>query len=1760
MSDLKKEWLGITILVCTSLITGILWANPRKAPYISPMGSKISTGNDQIRVMVGEPDGRFTIGTTDGRRLLYGYPSEGSTSHTHFWVDDTVWGTYTTSAESVLAAPLTIPPHLEDSSIVCQWEIGGVRITQTLTPTYWAGRGMILIDYSYYNTDTVSHSVGHLIFLDTRINENDGAPIATEYGYFETSQEFLEPNIPYFWQAYEVSPFQPPEFLVGQGILIGGEAVPPNRLLYGYFYTYSDVVWDWEYVEEPYEDSCILMRWDPILVEAGEKMHFGTYYGIGTSDISVGQLSLSVSSPSELRVVECESYSPNPFPVNLIATSTIADSITDATAIIHLPDGMELVDGDTIVSTNPSIIRSGGMATASWNIQVNIHPEVDTSLCFQIEVTSPDLDSASTITSCLDLPPLTGRGPSITYLSPIDPCFACDTVGVLFRLQDPSGIVEENTILYINGEPHPILETPFITYSPPNLFAKIPWEYVAPADTMFLMLESENIFECLTQVEAPNTIVMDTFPPEVSELNPAPDSSVYIEHPVISALITDNCSGVNSDSLIITIQDTTILRVRDPGVRYSRNRLTIDTDSVGIGFDSGDTVEVCISRLIDRTETCGPNVGEEPVCWTFTVNLERPTATVISPDSGSFVSCDPAEIVILLQDEIGLDTSSVELWVNENLFTVADTNVGYYQDTLTLRYYPAADETVEVTLYAENTYGVGLEDTLYFSFIIDTTPPVFWQEVPESASVITSSDADISIHIADSLAGVDVDSLRAIIRSTVYEWAETVNIYQPFVSWERDSLVINLGEVGLTFGCQDTIQVTVFAQDSSTLCGYNSDSYTWEFSTPSEMPEVTAPEALPEFISCDSLPLPFLITESYGLDTTSISVLVEINSDSTILTVADEELLFRGDTLLVTVGDYSDNDNIRASILSLENVFGCSPDSLPSYSFTADLEGPEITPVYPLPDDVIVDESPVISFTVFDSVSGCDDSTVALFVNGVRYTLENGLINEEDSTFSLYCDSLGIEFIGGVEETLCVRAFDNAQGCGANLTDTCWNFQLEGEGPSVVLLYPPEESSIACDTITFLFQITDYQGIMWDSLRFVFHGDTLQVGMPGISISGDTLIFSPDSLPEDSFDIMFTQLMDSVYTMAESLPITFSFYRDITPPQVADYSPGDSEIVSWLLQPIMIYLSSDSSELNTDSVFIAIDSDTFWLADDGFSLQDTFLSFYPESAGIELPETVEVTVGLYDTPDFCYNYEELHWTFYVNPTGPQIVDYFPPSASIISCRPFQFWVVLEDTDGILADSLRLTVNDSTFWLSSPELEFYDDTLLLTLPERLLYELGESLSIEIPTLYDNWLNSSSGDTVNYIIDYQSPVFSLLEPGLGDTLTGIDPQIIFTLQDSTSGIDWSHLLIESASHSWTQDSSGVTISGDTIIFDIQESGLPLTGGEEISIEITAGDNPDLCPPNQIDTTINFFISSEGPQLFIIAPMDSTITHLPQQPIIIVGYDLEGIDTSSFIIEVDGEEHLAIVRDTTYVFIPQEDWEEGEHHINYYCDDILGNSSPEYSSTFTVDLTPPTVEEINPPPGSIERLTHLTLTFSDNISGVDSSSIEITLDGQAYYITSLGFDWNNNAIQIDLLDAGIELHQGDELSLCVTEACDFPPDYGSPNCIPETICTTYTIDVHRCHIYPIPFTPNEDGYNDYVFFEFPGFGLHSGNEIEIFNSEGYLVKKLLQRRLYQGKHLWMWDGKSDGGSSVAPGVYIYKVISQEEVICSGIISLMR
>ena len=87
------------------------------------------------------------------------------------------------------------------------------------------------------------------------------------------------------------------------------------------------------------------------------------------------------------------------------------------------------------------------------------------------------------------------------------------------------------------------------------------------------------------------------------------------------------------------------------------------------------------------------------------------------------------------------------------------------------------------------------------------------------------------------------------------------------------------------------------------------------------------------------------------------------------------------------------------------------------------------------------------------------------------------------------------------------------------------------------------------------------------------------------------------------------------------------------------------------------------------------------------------------------------------------------------------------------------------------------------------------------------------------------------------------------------------------------------------------------------------------------------------------------------------------------------------------------------------------------------------------------------------------------------------------------------------------------------------------------------------------PNPFTPNNDGFNDYVKFDFPSVTENSF-EILIFDVSGKKVATLSSAVSRNNQ----WYGTDDKGNKMAPGVYIYIIKINGSTEYNGTITLIR
>lgn len=96
---------------------------------------------------------------------------------------------------------------------------------------------------------------------------------------------------------------------------------------------------------------------------------------------------------------------------------------------------------------------------------------------------------------------------------------------------------------------------------------------------------------------------------------------------------------------------------------------------------------------------------------------------------------------------------------------------------------------------------------------------------------------------------------------------------------------------------------------------------------------------------------------------------------------------------------------------------------------------------------------------------------------------------------------------------------------------------------------------------------------------------------------------------------------------------------------------------------------------------------------------------------------------------------------------------------------------------------------------------------------------------------------------------------------------------------------------------------------------------------------------------------------------------------------------------------------------------------------------------------------------------------------------------------------------------------------------------------------------IKVSEFSVFPNPFTPNDDGFNDHVNFIIPD-SVASEVIIKVFGIKGNRVREISRST----DAILQWDGFDENDNMMQPGVYLYVILRNSKLMHKGTISLMR
>ncbi|MBN1754616.1 gliding motility-associated C-terminal domain-containing protein, partial [bacterium] len=814
-----------------------------------------------------------------------------------------------------------------------------------------------------------------------------------------------------------------------------------------------------------------------------------------------------------------------------------------------------------------------------------------------------------------------------------------------------------------------------------------------------------------------------------------------------------------------------------------------------------------------------------------------------------------------------------------------------------------------------------------------------------------------------------------------------------------------------------------------------------------------------------------------------------------------------GTSLIFTPVPLFPSGEVHVRLLAAEDLLGNELETPLDWIFFIDIDPPVFWDELPADGSVITIPSPTISVHIADSLSGLNEGSIGLLIEGITYRITDPGVYWDGELLTLECSETGLSWLGGSTVTLCISASDLPDYCEPNVDTFCWEFSIASGGPIAEILEPTDGTTTACQDHIILLTLSDPNGIAASTIQISVGGVLYDITDTNLTFRNDSLFFAPigGSWPDnDTILVILINAEDSLGNGLEGAPVAWTFYTDFSPPYAFGFTPPDgAEVFNWQeiiqvqLQDRVLGIDSTSITMTIDGVYRAPGSLIFDLASpalswDGLNLSldpslvdDVALgiSYLPEEDtlsgnGIYFPEfaTIVITLNCAENlPDYCDPQSlasPYSWGFTIpdDDTMPPILSNFAPSAQP-TLTPFYIWCDITDPSGIWLDSLYL------FW---------------------------------------WETSASGYEN---LSFQTSAYrsDLMIPGFPDTTT-----VHYTIYCFDDDYDFMNPADRSA------------VSVDRVVY-IQSGpsaapGVPQQGSisacddQEIQILLSDDDGIDtntiLLSVNGQDFNINsdelWFETSTG------------IIHFEPAP----GFFLNGQLVEVALLEVS---------------------------------DVLGNPMWDTLTwNFEIDLEAPACSMLYPIPGDMvtNLQTEVRIDILDNLAGVDTSTILFITYNDTFTVSSNGLSWSQDGLGgtlvFDPTAASYWFVQGDTITVTLTAGDQ--PDYCGSNLTTRS-WFFYTQPQISCGIHPNPFTPNNDNYNDIIIFDYPEMFTKSGR-LSIFNLRGIKVwesdfdpvsnfTEVLGRS---------WNGKDTKGISLPEGLYLYSIEIADKNVCNGTLILSR
>ncbi|MCD6502542.1 hypothetical protein J7L01_08055, partial [bacterium] len=467
---------------------------------------------------------------------------------------------------------------------------------------------------------------------------------------------------------------------------------------------------------------------------------------------------------------------------------------------------------------------------------------------------------------------------------------------------------------------------------------------------------------------------------------------------------------------------------------------------------------------------------------------------------------------------------------------------------------------------------------------------------------------------------------------------------------------------------------------------------------------------------------------------------------------------------------YGTGDTIEICVENAVDENGCAGDYACD-TIIVDQDPPDIWFIAPAPGSATANPSPVIQIGLIDSVSGVDSTKIYYTINGVHYdcTFPG---SHYDSFSHLVMHSPPFPFACETWVNVCLdSAADLTDGfCGPNwVYDSCWNFFVDCNPPTLEMIQPANLSIISCDTaITVIFAVHDSTCI--DTTMGIIDftpGPSCTLSSPTWDVEWmcDSIFIHGADFPSGPIRVDAREIRDGVGNEMDPAVFTFTVDTLGPMPDSASISPPPGSYVSPLFACSLMV--SDDSPIADTSIhwrftvgaatheygIADINTSIHSLATDSWLIYSNALSGFPVHDG----DTVHCCLtNCNDIAELCGQNplvgDSICWDYYIDGLGPEASLLWPGNHSVSACNPLG-WVdiLLQDISGIDPASVLVRIAGLTF----PVTQIGDTFRCYIGPSDPIPLCPESVLVELVEANDMLGNLTVDSTWWFILDTIPP---------------------------------------------------------------------------------------------------------------------------------------------------------------------------------------------------------------------------------------------------------------------------------------------------------------------------------------------------------------------------------------------------------------------